>query len=44
VAGRVDFMVAIGGYYDVESVVTYFTTGYYRDTANVPWTKGAPND
>jgi hypothetical protein len=43
-AGRVDFMVAIGGYYDVESVVTYFTTGYYRDTANVPWTKGAPND
>jgi pimeloyl-ACP methyl ester carboxylesterase len=37
-------MVAIGGYYDVESVVTYFTTGYYRDGADAPWTKGAPND
>ena len=43
-AGRVDFMVAIGGYYDVELVVTYFTTGYYRDGADAPWTKGTPND
>jgi len=43
-AGRVDFMVAIGGYYDVESVVTYFTTGYYRGGAEAPWTKGTPND
>jgi len=43
-AGRVDFMVAIGGYYDVDAVVTYFTTGYYRDTADAPWIKGTPND
>jgi hypothetical protein len=43
-AGRVDFMVAIGGYYDVEAVVTYFTTGYYRDAADAAWTKGTPND
>jgi hypothetical protein len=40
--GRVDFMVAIGGYYDVEAVVTYFTTGFYRDDG--AWTKGTPND
>ena len=43
-AGRVDFMVEIGGYYDVEAVVTYFTTGYYRDAADAPWTKGTPNE
>jgi pimeloyl-ACP methyl ester carboxylesterase len=43
-AGRVDFMVAIGGYYDVDAVVTYFTTGYYRTAADAPWTKGTPND
>jgi hypothetical protein len=43
-ASRVDFMVAIGGYYDVEAVVTYFTTGYYRDAAGARWTKGTPND
>ena len=41
-AGRVDFMVAIGGYYDVEAVVAYFTTGFYRG-ADGSWTKGTPN-
>jgi pimeloyl-ACP methyl ester carboxylesterase len=40
--GRIDFMIAIGGYYDVEAVVTYFTTGFYRDGG--AWTKGTPND
>src|SRR5262245_671227 len=43
-AGRVDFMVAIGGYYDVDAVVTYFTTGYYRVAVDAPWAKGTPND
>lgn len=43
-AGRVDFMVAIGGYYDVEAVVTYFTTGFYRDAGDDAWSKGTPND
>ena len=43
-AGRVDFMVAIGGYYAVESVVTYFTTGFYRDTDGGSWRKGTPNE
>lgn len=38
----VDFMIAIGGYYDVEAVVTYFTTGFYRDGG--AWTKGTPNE
>ncbi len=41
---KVDFMVAIGGYYDVEAVVTYFTTGFHRDGDGGAWTKGTPND
>jgi len=40
--GRVDFMIAIGGYYDVEAVVTYFTTGFHRDGG--AWIEGTPND
>lgn len=42
--GRVDFMVGIGGYYDVTAVVTYFTTGYYRSEVDATWAKGTPND
>lgn len=41
--GKVDFMVGIGGYYDVTTVVTYFTTGYYRSEVDGTWVKGAPN-
>lgn len=43
-AGRIDFMVAIGGYYDVEAVVTYFTTGFHRSGTDGAWVKGTPND
>jgi pimeloyl-ACP methyl ester carboxylesterase len=28
---RVRFVVAIGGYYDLPAVLTFFTTGYFRD-------------
>lgn len=42
-APRVDVIVAIGGYYDTTSVVTFFTTGYYRETAAEPWRRGVPN-
>jgi hypothetical protein len=41
--GRVDFMVAIGGYHDLAAVVTYFTTGFYRETDGGSWQKGTPN-
>jgi hypothetical protein len=40
---KIDFMIAIGGYYDVEAVVTYFTTGFYRDDGGA-WVRGSPND
>jgi pimeloyl-ACP methyl ester carboxylesterase len=32
-----DFILAIGGYYDLEQALTYFTTGYYRLSPDEPW-------
>ena len=29
-AGRVDFFLSIGGYYDLAALITYVTTGFYR--------------
>jgi hypothetical protein len=40
---RVRFLVAIGGYYDLEAVVTFFTTGYFRTGPEEPWQRGEPN-
>ncbi len=39
----VRFLVAIGGYYDMEAVITFFTTGGFREDANEPWQRGTPN-
>ena len=36
-AGRVDFFVGIGGYYDLEALITYVTTGFYREQESGPW-------
>lgn len=41
--GRVDFLLAIGGYYDIDAVVTFFTTGYYRLGPQDPWRYRRPN-
>jgi pimeloyl-ACP methyl ester carboxylesterase len=38
-----DFILAIGGYYDLEEAITYFTTGYYRAGAGEPWQHRALN-
>ncbi|MFI5021731.1 MAG: alpha/beta hydrolase family protein [Alphaproteobacteria bacterium] len=40
---RVGFLVALGGYYDATSVLTFFTTGYWRREAGGPWQLGRPN-
>ena len=40
---RVRFVFIIGGYYDSEAVLTFFTTGYYRDGPNEPWLHRTPN-
>lgn len=34
---QVRFILALGGYYDLNSIVTYFTTGYYRDETTGRW-------
>ncbi len=44
VRGNVDFLVGIGGYHDVGSVVTFFTTGFFQDADSGAWSKGRPNE
>jgi hypothetical protein len=39
----VGYLTAIGGYYDVEAVITFFTTGYYREDPEAPWRHRPPN-
>ncbi len=39
----VRFIVTIGGYFDLEAVVTFFTTGRYRETPSAPWQYRRPN-
>ncbi|MBL8659316.1 MAG: hypothetical protein JNM75_06130 [Rhodospirillales bacterium] len=41
--GRVAFVLAIGGYFDLPAVVTFFTTGYFRDKPDAPWRHRTPN-
>ena len=40
---KVRFIVAIGGYHDIGAVVTFFTTGKYRDGPRAPWRHKTPN-
>jgi pimeloyl-ACP methyl ester carboxylesterase len=43
-AGRhVRFIVAIGGYYDIEAAIAFVTTGYYR-APDGAWQHAAPNE
>lgn len=43
VGTKVKFILAIGGYYDTEAVLTFFTTGYYQDPPGGPWRHRPPN-
>ena len=40
---RVQTVITIGGYYDVDAVVTFFTTGFFRGSPEEPWRHRAPN-
>jgi pimeloyl-ACP methyl ester carboxylesterase len=40
---KVGFVIAVGGYYDIDAVVTYFTTGNFRDRPEQPWRYQRPN-
>lgn len=37
------FVMAVGGYYDIETTVTFFTSGYYRESPDRPWRRVEPN-
>lgn len=39
----VGFVFVIGGYYDVEAVLTFFMTGYFRQDPGEPWRYREPN-
>lgn len=41
--GQVDFVIAVGGYYDLTAVVTFFTTGRFRAGPDEPWRHRPPN-
>ena len=41
--GRVDFVIAIGGYHDIEALITFVTTGGFRHGPEDPWQFRAPN-
>jgi hypothetical protein len=43
VRAEVGFLVAVGGYYDIEAVVAFFTTGGFREGAAEPWRRRTPN-
>jgi pimeloyl-ACP methyl ester carboxylesterase len=42
-ADRVDFVIAIGGYHDIEALITFVTTGGFRHGPDDPWQFRAPN-
>jgi pimeloyl-ACP methyl ester carboxylesterase len=37
------FILAIGGYHDIEGVVTFFTTGHFREAPGQAWQRREPN-
>ena len=43
IAGRVDYVVSLGGYHDAERVITYLTTGAYRQPGEAAWQQGTGN-
>jgi acetyl esterase/lipase len=43
VRNRVRFVLALGGYHDLCTIVGYFTTGYYRDPLAGAWRYLEPN-
>jgi len=43
-ADRVGFVFALGGYYDIDSVLTYLVTARHREGPDQPWQRGQPND
>lgn len=43
VSDRVNFIIGIGGYYDLNQVVTFATTGYFREPETKGWERLSPS-
>ena len=39
---QLGFLLLVGGYRDITAVVTFFTTGFYREGPGAPWVAGRP--
>jgi fermentation-respiration switch protein FrsA (DUF1100 family) len=37
------FVATVGGYYDIEAALTFFTTGYFREPGETAWRHATPN-
>jgi len=44
VDARADVVVAVGGYYDIEAVLAFVTTGSFREGPAAPWRRRIPNE
>jgi pimeloyl-ACP methyl ester carboxylesterase len=43
VRDQVRFIASLGGYYELRGIVTYFTTGHHRETADADWQYSIPH-
>lgn len=39
---KIDFLIGLGGYHDTEAVITFATTGHYRDGGRDAWQRADP--
>lgn len=44
IADRVGFVFVLGGYFDLDSVLTYIVTARFRESPDSPWQIGGPNN
>ncbi|NOQ49538.1 MAG: alpha/beta hydrolase, partial [Nitrosomonadaceae bacterium] len=42
ISEKIDFLLSVGGYYDIEKVITFFTTGYFKNDKG--WQYLKPNE
>ena len=40
---RIGFALVIGGYFDAEAMITFATTGHFRESQDAPWRYREPN-
>lgn len=43
IGARIGFALIIGGYFDAEAMITFATTGHFRESQDAPWQYREPN-